>query len=106
MTSQPARIRALVVDDEPLARSNVILLLRKDPAIEIIGECGSALEGLEKIRERHPDLVFLDVRMPEYDGFDVLEMLGRDAPPGIVFVTAYDQYALKAFDTGALDYLL
>jgi two-component system, LytTR family, response regulator len=106
MTSQPARIRALVVDDEPLARSNVVLLLRKDPEIEIIGECGSALEGLEEIRKRHPDLVFLDVRMPEYDGFDVLEMLGRDAPPAIVFVTAYDQYALKAFDTGALDYLL
>ena len=106
MTSQPARIRALVVDDEPLARSNVVLLLRKDPEIEIIGECGSALEGLEEIRKRHPDLIFLDVRMPEYDGFDVLEMLGRDAPPAIVFVTAYDQYALKAFDTGALDYLL
>jgi two-component system, LytTR family, response regulator len=106
MTSQPARIRALVVDDEPLARSNVVLLLRKDAEIEIIGECGSALEGLEEIRKRHPDLVFLDVRMPEYDGFDVLEMLGRDAPPAIVFVTAYDQYALKAFDTGALDYLL
>lgn len=106
MTSQPARIRALVVDDEPLARSNVVLLLRKDPEIEIIGECGSALEGLEEIRTRHPDLVFLDVRMPEYDGFDVIEMLGRDAPPAIVFVTAYDQYALKAFDTGALDYLL
>ena len=106
MTSQTAKIRALVVDDEPLARSNVLLLLRKDPAIEIIGECGSALEGLEEIRKRHPDLVFLDVRMPEYDGFDVLEMLGRDAPPAIIFVTAYDQYALKAFDTGALDYLL
>jgi two-component system LytT family response regulator len=106
MTSQPAKIRALVVDDEPLARSNVLLLLRKDPEIEIIGEYGSALEGLEEIRKRHPDLVFLDVRMPEYDGFDVLEMLGRDAPPAIVFVTAYDQYALKAFDTGALDYLL
>jgi two-component system LytT family response regulator len=54
----------------------------------------------------HPDLAFLDVRMPEYDGFDILEMLGRDAPPAIIFVTAYDQYALKAFDTGALDYLL
>ena len=106
MTSQPAKIRALVIDDEPLARSNVLLLLRKDPAIEIVGDCGSALEGLDAIRRLHPDLAFLDVRMPEYDGFDILEMLGRDAPPAVVFVTAYDHYALKAFDTGALDYLL
>jgi two-component system LytT family response regulator len=106
MTPQPVKIRALVVDDEPLARSNVLLLLRKDPEIEIVGECGSALEGLDAIRMLHPDLAFLDVRMPEYDGFDILEMLGRDAPPAIIFVTAYDQYALKAFDTGALDYLL
>jgi two-component system LytT family response regulator len=100
------KIRALVVDDEPLGRSNILLLLRQNPEIEILGECGSALEGLDAIRKHHPDLVFLDVRMPEYDGFDVLEMLGRDAPPAVIFVTAYDQYALKAFDTGALDYLL
>lgn len=102
----PARIRALVVDDEPLARSNVVLLLRANPEVEIVGECGSAMECLEAIRQQKPDLVFLDVRMPEYDGFDILEMLGRDAPPAVIFVTAYDQYALKAFDTGALDYLL
>jgi len=102
----PARIRALVVDDEPLARSNVVLLLRANPEVEIVGECGSAMECLEVIRQQKPDLVFLDVRMPEYDGFDILEMLGRDAPPAVIFVTAYDQYALKAFDTGALDYLL
>ena len=102
----PARIRTLVVDDEPLARSNVVLLLRANPEVEIVGECGSAMECLEVIRQQKPDLVFLDVRMPEYDGFDILEMLGRDAPPAVIFVTAYDQYALKAFDTGALDYLL
>ncbi len=106
MTFQPAKIRALVIDDEPLARSNVLVLLQKDPAIEIVGECGSALEGLAAIRKLHPDLAFLDVRMPEYDGFDILEMLGRDAPPAVIFVSAYDQYVLKAFDTGALDYLL
>jgi two-component system LytT family response regulator len=106
MIPEPTKIRALVIDDEPLARSNVLLLLRKSPEIEILGECGSALEGLEAIPKLHPDLVFIDVRMPEYDGFDVLEMLGRDAPPAVIFVTAYDQYALKAFDTGALDYLL
>jgi two-component system, LytTR family, response regulator len=103
---QPAKIRALVIDDEPLARSNVLLLLQKNPEIEIVGQCGSALEGLDAIRKHHPDLVFLDVRMPEYDGFDILEMLGRDAPTAVIFVTAYDQYAIKAFDTGALDYLL
>jgi two-component system, LytTR family, response regulator len=102
----PAKIRALVVDDEPLARSNVLLLLRASPDVECIGECGSAMEGLEAIRRHKPDLVFLDVRMPEYDGFDVLEMLGGEAPPAVIFVTAYDQYALKAFEAGALDYLL
>jgi len=103
---QPAKIRALVIDDEPLARSNVLLLLQKNPGIEIVGQCGSALEGLDAIRKHRPDLVFLDVRMPEYDGFDILEMLGGDAPTAVIFVTAYDQYAIKAFDTGALDYLL
>jgi two-component system LytT family response regulator len=102
----PAKIRALVVDDEPLARSNVVLLLRARPDVECVGECGSAMEGLEAIRKHKPDLVFLDVRMPEYDGFDVLEMLGGEAPPAVIFVTAYDQYALKAFEAGALDYLL
>ena len=102
----PAKIRALIIDDEPLARSNILVLLQKNPEVEILGECGSALEGLDAIRKHRPDLVFLDVRMPEYDGFDVLEMLGRDAPPAVIFVTAYDQYALKAFDTGALDYVL
>jgi two-component system, LytTR family, response regulator len=104
--SVPGKIRALVVDDEPLARSNVLLLLRARPDVECIGECGSAMEGLEAIRKHKPDLVFLDVRMPEYDGFDVLEMLGGEAPPAVIFVTAYDQYALRAFEAGALDYLL
>jgi two-component system, LytTR family, response regulator len=102
----PGRIRALVVDDEPLARSNVLHLLRANPEVEILGECESATGALEAIRAQKPDLVFLDVRMPEYDGFDMLEMLGADAPPAVIFVTAYDQYALKAFDAGALDYLL
>lgn len=102
----PAKIRALVVDDEPLARSNVVVLLRLDPEIEIVSECGSGVEALAEIRSRKPDLVFLDVQMPECDGFDVLEMLGGDLPPAVVFVTAYDQYALRAFEAGALDYLL
>jgi len=100
------RFRVLVVDDEPLARSNLSVLLRRDPEIEIVGECGSGQEGLEQIRIRKPDLVFLDVQMPELDGFDVLEMLGNDLPRAVVFVTAFDQYALRAFEAGALDYLL
>jgi len=101
-----AKIRALVVDDEPLARSSIVVLLRLDPEIEIVGECGSGMEALAEIRSRQPDLVFLDVQMPECDGFDVLEMLGGAAPPAIVFATAYDQYALRAFEAGALDYIL
>jgi two-component system LytT family response regulator len=105
-TRKSAKIRTLVVDDEPLARSNLTVLLRTDPEIEIVGECGSGIEGLEHIRSQKPDLVFLDVQMPECDGFDVLELLGADLPPAIVFVTAYDQYALRAFEAGALDYLL
>ena len=100
------KLRALIVDDEPLARSNLAVLLRRDAEIEIVGECASGQEGLEGIRSKKPDLVFLDVQMPEYDGFDVLELLGCDLPPAIVFVTAYDQYALRAFEAGALDYLL
>jgi two-component system LytT family response regulator len=101
-----ARIRTLVVDDEPLARSNLTVLLRLDPEIEIVGECSSGVEALSEIRGRKPDLVFLDVQMPECDGFDVVEQLGKDLPRAVVFVTAYDQYALKAFEAGALDYLL
>jgi two-component system LytT family response regulator len=104
--SSSGRIRALVVDDEPLARSNLTVLLRRDPEIEVVRECGSGMEALAQIRGSKPDLVFLDVQMPECDGFDVLEMLGGDLPPAVVFVTAYDQYALRAFEAGALDYLL
>src|SRR5215813_11560433 len=100
------KIRALIVDDEPLARSNVAVLLRAHPEVEITGECGSGAEALGEIRVARPDLLFLDVQMPECDGFDVLEMLGNDLPPAVIFVTAYDQYALRAFEAGALDYLL
>jgi two-component system LytT family response regulator len=103
--SLPA-IRAVIVDDEPLARTNLKLLLERHPQVRIVGELGSGLDALAEIRRTRPDLVFLDVQMPECDGFDVLEMLGGDAPPAVVFVTAYDQYALRAFEAGALDYLL
>jgi two-component system LytT family response regulator len=100
------KIRTLIVDDEPLARSSLSVLLRLDPEIDVVGECGSGVEALAQIRGVKPDLVFLDVQMPECDGFDVLELLGKDTPPAVVFVTAYDQYALRAFEAGALDYLL
>ena len=100
------KITAIIVDDEPLARSNLSILLRLDPTIQIVAECGSGIEAPAMVRDLKPDLLFLDVQMPECDGFDVLELLGNDVPPAVVFVTAYDQYALRAFEAGALDYLL
>jgi len=99
------KIRTVIVDDEPLARTNITILLGRHPEVEIVAECGSGREALAAIRATKPDLVFLDVQMPEWDGFDVIEMLGRDAPC-VIFVTAYDHYALRAFEVGALDYLL
>jgi two-component system, LytTR family, response regulator len=84
----------------------VTVLLRGDPEIASIEECGSGVEAVEVIRTCKPDLVFLDVQMPECGGFDVLELLGADLPPTIIFVTAFDEYALRAFEAGALDYLL
>jgi two-component system, LytTR family, response regulator len=107
MTPPTVKFRALLVDDEPLARSNLKFLLRQDPAIESIAEAGSGAEAIAEIRSTRPDLVFLDVQMPECGGFEVVEILKADgALPVIVFVTAYDEYALRAFDAGALDYLL
>lgn len=103
---RPGKIATIIVDDEPLARSNLSVLLREDPQIEIVAECGSGIDAPAIIRNAKPHLLFLDVQMPECDGFDVLELLGKDIPPAIIFVTAYDQYALRAFEAGALDYLL
>ena len=103
---EPLKIRTLVVDDEPLARRNLTLLLGLQADIDIVGECGSGMEALAVIRKSKPDLVYLDVQMPECDGFDVLELLGGDVPCAIIFVTAYDAYALRAFEVGALDYML
>ena len=101
-----AKIRTIIVDDEPLARSNLLVLSGSDPEIEVVAQCGSGVEAVEAIRRLRPDLLFLDVQMPECDGFDVLEMLGKDLPRVTIFVIAYDQYALRAFEAGALDYLL
>jgi two-component system LytT family response regulator len=99
-------IRTVVVDDEPLARANIVSLLRTDPEILILGECSTGAEAAKVVRELRPSLLFLDVQMPGCDGFGVLETLGGEVPPAVVFVTAYDQYALKAFEAEALDYLL
>src|SRR6516165_2571801 len=106
VVKRPAPIRALVVDDESLARRNLTVLLNRDPDIGSVAECASGLDAIQEIRKSKPDLVFLDVQMPECGGFDVLELLGNDLPPTIIFVTAYDEYALRAFEAGALDYLL
>ena len=86
-----AKTRTVIVDDEPLARSNLLGLLARDAEIEVVGQGSSGVEAINEIRRTKPDLVFLDVQMPEVDGFDVLEQLGADQPRVIVFVTAYDQ---------------
>lgn len=100
------RIRTLVVDDEPAARRGVCLLLDDDPDIEVVGTCSDGAEAVEALRSLEPDLVFLDVQMPELDGFEVLARLGRQDRPAVVFVTAYDEHALRAFEVHAVDYLL
>jgi two-component system, LytTR family, response regulator len=101
-----AQIRTLIADDEPLARQRVRHLLADEPDILVTGECRDGGEALDALRETGPDLLFLDVQMPVKDGFEVLAELGPGRMPVVVFVTAYDQYALKAFDVHALDYLL
>jgi len=99
-------IRTCIVDDEPLARERLRALLAQESDVDVIAECADGEEAIRTIRAERPDLVFLDVQMPVVDGFGVLESLAGDTPPVVVFVTAYDQYALQAFDVHALDYLL
>lgn len=99
-------IRVLIVDDEPLARRGVRSRLRKHSDIEIVAECATGRAAVAAIRERAPDLVFLDVQMPHMNGFEVLRILEHDKIPAVIFLTAYDQYALEAFSVHALDYLL
>lgn len=101
-----ARIRALIVDDEPLARERVREMLSAYADIELIKDCANGQEAIKAVREHRPDLVFLDVQMPGTDGFEVLEALDPDLIPTIIFITAYDQYAVRAFEVYALDYLL
>lgn len=100
------RIRALLVDDEPLARQRLRHLAGSEPDLEVVGECADGLEAVEAIGRDVPDVVFLDVQMPEVDGFGVLERLPRNRLPLVVFTTAYDQHAVRAFESHALDYLL
>ena len=100
------KIRALVVDDEPLARRRLLKLLAADADIEIVGDCANGHAAITAIAAARPHLVFLDVQMPEVDGFDVLAALNDEAMPLIIFVTAYDRYALRAFEVHAFDYLL
>ena len=99
-------MRAMIVDDEPLARRGVALRLRKYRNVEVVGECGDGSSAVNRILELAPDLVFLDVQMPEMDGFDVLRALPRENLPGVIFLTAYEKHAVQAFEVHALDYLL
>src|SRR5215207_2981602 len=99
-------LRSLIVDDEPLARELLRSMLSVHDDVEVVGEAGSGRAAVEAVREIEPDLMFLDVQMPGLDGFEVLQALGAERLPEVVFVTAYDQYALKAFEVHALDYLL
>ncbi len=99
-------IRAVIADDEPAARRGVRLLLEREPGVEIVGEASGGIEAADLIRRLRPDLVFLDVQMVGCDGFETLLRVGQDATPAVIFVTAYDEYALRAFDFNAVDYLL
>jgi two-component system, LytTR family, response regulator len=99
-------IRTLIVDDEPLARENLRIRLRDVPGFEVVGECGNGRDAVSAIAAQKPDLVFLDIRMPDMDGFAVLERIEPERQPVVVFVTAYDRFALEAFRVHALDYLL
>jgi two-component system LytT family response regulator len=98
-------VRVLIVDDEPLARQVVRLLLAADPEVEVVGECSGA-DGVQAVARTRPDVLFLDVQMPEVDGFDLLEQLGPAQAPTTVFVTAYGDHAIRAFEFHALDYVL
>lgn len=100
------KLRTLIIDDEPLARERLRTLLESRPEIQLIGECADGREALESIEANAPDLIFLDVQMPEMNAFELLASLDRGRLPLVIFVTAYDQFALRAFDVHAIDYLL
>ena len=99
-------IRVLIADDQPLARERIAALLADEPGIRVVATAATGIEAVDAVETRAPDLVFLDMQMPELDGLGVVEAIGPDRMPAIIFVTAYDRYALKAFDLHAIDYLL
>lgn len=99
-------VRALIIDDEALARQRVRHLLTTVEDVEVIGECKTGTDAIEKIGALQPDLIFLDIQMKDMTGFEVLEALSQEEPPMVIFITAYDKYAIKAFDVFAFDYLL
>lgn len=101
-----APLRVLVVDDEPLARDCVRLGLANEPGVEIVGECEDGASAVVAIQRLEPEVVFLDVQLPEQDGFSIIERVGTDRMPVVVFVTAFDRYAVRAFEQHALDYVL
>src|SRR5678816_3070287 len=103
--SKMSSIKALIVDDEPLARDRIREMLKDHPEVEVIAEARNGREAIDSVTDHNPDLVFLDVQMPDLNGFDVLQNLNVEQLPVIIFVTAYDQYALRAFDVHAVDYL-
>lgn len=106
MMAATGTIRALIVDDEPFAREGIRLHLERHPDIQVVGEAGDGMRAAQAIRTLDPDVVFLDIEMPEMDGFEVIEAVGIDAMPPVIFITAYDAFALRAFEAHALDYVL
>ena len=100
------KLSTIIIDDEPLAITRMRQLIREEASLEIVGECSDGLEALDAIKTLSPDLIFLDIKMPEMDGFEVLKSLPEDRLPSVIFTTAYDQHAIRAFETHALDYLL
>jgi two-component system LytT family response regulator len=101
-----SKIRTMVIDDEPLARERIVGLLQQEQDIELVGECADGAQAVSAIQQQSPDLVFLDVQMRACDGFNIIQQVGPDRMPAVVFVTAYDEYALRAFEVHAIDYLL
>src|SRR5215471_12978078 len=99
-------IDTLIVDDEVLARKKLCVLLERDPDFRVVGECATAAEAIRSLLQLRPALMFLDIQMPDDDGFSVVNAIGPDVRPKIIFTTAYDQYAIQAFDAEAVDYLL
>ena len=106
MYLQNMKLKSVIVDDEPEAREGVVLLLSDDPDTEVVAVCANGLEAIQAIKEHSPDLLFLDIQMPQINGFEVLNSLNAGQQPAVIFTTAYDEYTLKAFEIHAIDYLL